>query len=99
MRYSLNEETAPRFAQYGVNVWGLDANADVMENAKLAIEKTAEFFKSIGLPSTLRETGITSDEHFEEMADHIKAHWFADLKYAIKPLDRNDIIQILKNSL
>ena len=99
MRYSLNEETAPRFAQYGVRVFGLDPKNDVMSNAEEAIRKTAAFFKSIGLPGTLREAGIDSDEHFGEMADHIIAHWFGDFKYALKPLGREDIIAILKDAL
>lgn len=44
MRHTLNEKTAPRFAQYGVRVWGLDAKADIMETARKAIDRTAEFF-------------------------------------------------------
>lgn len=38
MRYSLNEKTAPRFAQYAVNVWGMDPKGDVMELANAAID-------------------------------------------------------------
>ncbi|WP_274967886.1 iron-containing alcohol dehydrogenase [Succinimonas amylolytica] len=99
MRYSLSAETAPRFAQYGVRVFGLNPDNDVMANAEEAIRKTADFFKSIGLPATLREAGIPSDEHFGEMADHIIAHWFGDFKNALKPLGREDIIAILKDAL
>ncbi len=98
MRYSLKEETADRYAQYGVNVFGLDPKADKMETAKAAIEKTAEFFRSIGLPSKLSELGI-DDSHFEEMADHVLKIWFGDFGTAMRPLNRADLIAILKGCL
>ncbi|WP_031490732.1 iron-containing alcohol dehydrogenase [Succinivibrio dextrinosolvens] len=98
MRYSLNEKTAPRFANYGVNVFGLNPKDDVMTNAGKAIDLTAEFFKKIGLPSKLSEIGI-DDTHFEEMADHVRKIWFGDFKDAIRPLEREDLINILKGSL
>ncbi len=97
MRYSLNEDTKERFAQYGVRVFGLDKNAPAMENAKKAIDLTADFFKSIGLPSTLSELGVTS-EHFEEMADHVLANWMP-LDTAIVKIDKAAILEILNNSL
>lgn len=99
MKYSLNEETAPRFAQYGINVFGLNPADGVMANAEEAIKRTSEFFKKIGMPQTLHEAGIDSDEHLEAMADHIFAHWFGDLKSAIRPLDRNDVIAILRSAM
>ncbi|SFS78612.1 hypothetical protein SAMN02910357_01838 [Succinivibrio dextrinosolvens] len=98
MRYSLNEKTAPRFANYGVNVFGLNPKDDVMTNASKAIDLTAEFFKKIGLPSKLSEVGI-DDTHFEEMADHVRKIWFGDFKDAIRPLEREDLLNILKGCL
>ena len=98
MRFSLTPKTAERFKQYGVNVWGLDKDGDPMEVGAQAIDKTAEFFKSIGLPSRLSEMGVT-DEHFGQMADHVLKIWFGDFKTAIRPLGREDIIGILKASL
>ena len=98
MRFSLTPKTAERFKQYGVNVWGLDKDGDPMEVGAQAIDKTAEFFKSIGLPSKLSEMGVT-DEHFGQMADHVLKIWFGDFKTAIRPLGREDIIGILKASL
>lgn len=98
MKYSLNEKTAPRFKQYGVNVFGLNPNDDAMTVANQAIQKTADFFKSIGLPAKLSDIGVTS-EHFEAMADHVQSHWFADLKLAIRPVDKKGILEILNASL
>ena len=46
MRWSLTPETAPRFAQYGVRVWHLNPQDDVMTNAQKAIEKTGVPIKS-----------------------------------------------------
>ncbi|MBP5243301.1 MAG: iron-containing alcohol dehydrogenase [Succinivibrio sp.] len=98
MRHSLTERTAPRFATYGVNVFGLNPKDDVMTNAKKAIDLTADFFKKLGLPSKLSEVGI-DDSHFEEMADHVSKFWFGDFKDAIRPLEREDVIRILKDCL
>lgn len=97
MRYSLTPETAPRFAQYGVKVWGLDPQADAMTAANEAIDKTAAFFASLGIPSRLSEVGVT-DEHFEAMADHLPTCWWS-LESAIRPIDKAGVIAILKASL
>ena len=97
MRWSLTPETAPRFAQYGVRVWGLDPAGDPMETAKKAIDLTADFFRSIGLPAKLSDLQVT-DEHFEAMADHVLKHWFP-LEGAFRPLDKKGILAILRASL
>ena len=97
MRYSLTPQTAPRFAQYGVRVWGLDPTAPAMETAKKAIDKTAEFFRSIGIPATLTEVGVDAS-HFEEMADHVAKIWWP-LSQALRPIDKKGVIEILQHSL
>jgi alcohol dehydrogenase YqhD (iron-dependent ADH family) len=96
MRYSLNTETAPKFAQYGRNVWNLTGD-DTMVIAREAIDRTAQFFTEIGIPSKLSDVGVT-DKHFEEMADHIPQCW-SPLTDAFVPIDRNGVLEILKNSL
>ena len=98
MRYSLNESTVDRFAQFGENVFDLPKNADRMQTARKAIELTEEFFKSLGMPSKLSELGITA-EHFDAMATHIEQHWFAPLSMAIRPVDHDGIVAILKDAL
>lgn len=97
MRYSLTEKTLPRFVQYGVKVWGLDPNGDPMSIANQAIDKTAEFFASIGIPSRLSDVGVT-DEHFEAMADHVAKCWWS-LEGALRPIDKAGVVSILKASL
>ena len=97
MRYSLTEKTLHRFVQYGVKVWGIDSNKDPMAIANEAIDKTAAYFASIGIPSRLRDVGVT-DEHFEAMADHVAKCWWS-LEGALRPIDKAGVIEILKNSL
>jgi len=58
MRAVLNEKTAPKFRELGVNVWGVDPKLETMEIARLAIDRTAAFFRQMGLPATLGEVGI-----------------------------------------
>lgn len=50
----------PRFAQFARNVWGVN-EVDDKKAAEMGIESMTEFFKSIGMPSTLREFGINLD--------------------------------------
>lgn len=98
MRWTLRDPVSlDRFYQYGTNVWGIAPSDDKMKVANEAIDRTAEFFKSIGLPARLSELGIT-DEHFGEMADHVLAHWWP-LDKAMRPVDRDGVIEILKMSL
>ncbi len=49
-----------RFAGFAKNVWGVECDDDE-KAALLGIEAMAEFFKSIGMPSTLKEFGIAHD--------------------------------------
>ena len=69
MEHILSERTAPIFAAYGRNVWGVTA-ADDMTAAKAAIEKTKEFlFETLELPSSLRAAGINDKNNIEAMAE------------------------------
>lgn len=92
MKYSLDDNTVFKFAQYGINVWGIDKNLDKFEIANKAIEKTSEFFKELGIPGTLREVGI-EEEKLEIMAKKAANPSF---EYAFKPLDENDVLNIFK---
>ncbi|MBO4441685.1 iron-containing alcohol dehydrogenase [bacterium] len=94
MKNVLSEKTKAKFAAYGRNVWNLTGTDD-MDIALKAIEKTAEFFKSLGIPTRLSELGI-DDSRFEEMADSaLKYHGIGGLKR----LSKADIIEIYRNSL
>ena len=67
MRHVLSDATVNKFVEYGVNVWGLDADGDPFDIANRAIDKTEAFFLSLGLPMTLSEVGIDG-RYLEEMA-------------------------------
>ncbi|HPA57706.1 MAG TPA: iron-containing alcohol dehydrogenase, partial [bacterium] len=94
MRKVLDNQNASKFAEYGRNVWNI-SEADNMPCAVTAIDKTADFFVSIGIPSKLSELGIDASK-FEEMAG-------SALKYSkigrFKALSENDIVDIYKAAL
>lgn len=92
MKYSLDDNTVYKFAQYGINVWEIDKNLDKFEIANKAIEMTAEFFKELGIPSTLKEVGI-EEEKLAIMAKKAVNPYF---KYTFKPLNEEDVLNIFK---
>ena len=60
-----------RFAQLGVKVWGLPLDGESMEElAQHAIVLTVDYFRSLKMPTCLRELGcpVQSDEELEELA-------------------------------
>jgi alcohol dehydrogenase YqhD (iron-dependent ADH family) len=94
MEYVLSEQTVKKFVDYAQNVWNI-ISGDDFEAARLAIDKTRQFFKSIGMPTTLREVGI-DDQRLEEMAQ--KATRFG-APGNLKKLNSADVLRILKNAL
>lgn len=95
MEHVLNRDTAGKFAEYGINVWGLEPSSDPSETAEKAIGKTRAFFKSLGLPSTLREVGI-GEEKLGIMAEKAARH---GLKDAFVPLEKDDVLAIFRAAL
>lgn len=95
MRYILSEATQARFAQYARNVWGVGDDLSEHDAAVQGIGRTQEFFRSIGLPTTLREVGIDSEDAFAEMA--YKAVRDGNLGFAYVPLKETDVVQIYRN--
>ena len=94
MKAVLCDETVERFAMFGRNVWDISMGSS-REIAEKAIEKTAEFFKKLGLPSTLKEVGIDS-EKFEEMAEEaVRTSGIAIRSYY--HLNKEDIIKIYES--
>jgi len=91
MKYVLNDEHLDKFVEYGVNVWNIDSSLDKYEIANKAIEKTREYFISLGIPTTLKEVGI-GEEKFDLMAEKSSAK----LSNAYKPLNKEDVLNIYK---
>ena len=96
MKHILSERTIGRFVKYGINVFGIDPTLDKWEIAGKAIDKTYEFFESIGIPMTLRSVGI-DDSRLDEIAHHIAVNEGLDQAYV--PLDEKAIKDILVASL
>ncbi len=95
MEYVLNENTVENFVEYGINVWGINPNGDKFSIAKAAIEKTKEFFVSLGIPMHLKEVGI-GEEKLHIMAKAATKHGSLGL---FRPLDENDVLNIYKAAL
>ena len=96
MKHILSEKTVDRFVKYGVNVFGIDSTLDKFEIADKAIFQTYKFFESIGIPMHLKEVGI-DESRIVEMAHHIAVN--EGLENAWVPLNENDLIKILTDSL
>lgn len=73
MELVLEDDNLYKFVEYGVNVWDIDKNIKDEEIAKLAIQKTSDFFESLDIPMTLSELGI-GEEKFEIMAKAVIDH-------------------------
>lgn len=93
MKYILSENNIHRFVDYGKNIWNLSGSD--MEIAEKSIEKTKEFFTSLGCPSSLSEINI-DDTHFEEMAENAVARGVFG---SMKKLNKEDVIAIYKLAL
>ncbi len=83
----------PRFAQFATRVWNVDDNFFSMEDMALeAIKRQINFYKELGLPTTLKEAGLPA-ERFEEMAKN------AVKLGNIKKTTVEDIVEIYKLSV
>lgn len=90
MKYVKNQDV-DRFNQLATRVFGV-TNSDKEETADLGIQKVEEFFRILGLKTTLTEADIPLDR-FEEMAK--KAVGEAGSIGRFKKLDVKDIIEVL----
>jgi len=98
MRYVLNGETAHRFYQLGISVFGVDPKLSDMDAAQETITRLEDWlFNQLSLPSHLSDLGITA-EHFQEMAASIK-EFSGDPLGGFVPLKGNQIIDILNMCL
>ena len=95
MEHVLSVKTAPMFATYGRNVWGLQGTDD-MSLARDAIAKTREFFfVTMGMPANLRAVGIDDEKNFRVMAEKAAA----GSKGSFVPLTADDIVEIYRAAL
>ena len=83
-----------RFARFAREVWGIDSGTDE-EMALKGIEALQNFFKEMGLPTTLKELGI-DDKKLEEMANMCVQE--GSVGNFVK-LKSNDVLEIYKLAL
>ncbi|MGV8980921.1 iron-containing alcohol dehydrogenase [Clostridium sp.] len=95
MKYILNDSTLDKFVEYGVNVWGIDESGDKYAIANAAIEKTREYYNSLGIPSSLKEVGI-NEEKLEEMAKQATRNGNLG---NFRVLEAQDVLNIFRASL
>ena len=64
------QEGLPKFIRFAENVWGISPEGKTEEDIALAgVEALADFIKEIGLPTTLKELGVTDKAMLKEIAD------------------------------
>lgn len=90
MEYILGEETLHRFVLFARNVWGVNGQED-FKIARAGIQKTRQFYRSLGLPGQLSEVGI-DDARFDEIVDK---SMFRETLGVFKKLSREDVKNIL----
>jgi alcohol dehydrogenase YqhD (iron-dependent ADH family) len=87
-----------RFALFGKEVFGVTQSGDAKKDAEAAVQAVESFYRSIGMPTTLKELGIApTDEQIEELAT--KCTFFGKRKIGtFMPLGHEEIVQIYKTA-
>ena len=105
MRY-VYESDIPLFAKLGVNVFGLSYDFDDPKATAIeTINRFEAFFKSLGMPSRLRDfknirEEDLNDEAFHEMARRVPYYRDNGTRIGVvQPLDENDIVEIYRRSI
>lgn len=85
-----------RFARFAKRVWGVDCD-NAAEAARIGIERTVEYFRSIGMPVCLSELGIgvLPEEEIRELADRCSLRGKRSIGQ-LKPLDRDGIAEVYR---
>lgn len=85
-----------RFLRYSYEVMGITKTNDSEADILAGIAKTKEYFKSIGMPTTLAELGVYEDS-FEKLADNAMFHGKRVLK-DIVTVDYDMALKIYKEA-
>lgn len=89
---------ANRFARYAVNVWNIDMDFENPMNTALAgIQATEDFFKSLGMPTSLKELDV-EPEKIEEMAVKCTNYGKRTLP-GIKVLGKEEMMEIYRMAM
>ena len=94
-RYVMDEKPE-RFAQFAVDVMGVEESDDVKSTALKGIEAVEEFYRMIEMPTNMKELGIDpTDEQIKDMAMKATNHDTQQLG-AFKKLSAKDLVEIYK---
>lgn len=94
-RYVL-DDCLPRFKQFATNVWNVEDSGDDREVALEGISRTEVFFKSIGMPISLKDFEFElTDEVIDELAEKCEKAVGGKVG-AAKVLYRNDFKEIYR---
>ena len=86
----------PRFVQFAVRVMGVQPAADERETALRGISAMEGFFRSIGMPVSLRELGVTPEESELRLMAHKCAVAVGGSNGSAKRLYEEDMYQIYR---
>jgi len=94
----LYQECLPRFARYARAVWGVKEEEDLIA-AKRGIDLTIQFFQSIGMPTSLKDLGVSvQEEDLEQLSDDATLNNTIQLS-RIRPLNALDVRRIYKAAM
>lgn len=94
-RYVYAERPA-RFAKFAVEVMGVCADEDDMRTAQKGIEAMENFYRSVGMPTSLAELGIEpTDAQIEEMAEKCSIA-AGGMLGIVRKLNKEDMIAIYR---
>ena len=83
-----------RFAQFAQNVMQVQQGEDVAKTAQKGIEAMEDFYRSIDMPVSIQELGVTlTEEQIKELADKCSFYEKRTIG-CVKKLDREDIYKI-----
>ncbi|MDN6640549.1 MAG: iron-containing alcohol dehydrogenase [Tetragenococcus sp.] len=94
MEHILDENTIPKFQRFAQEIWGIKEE-EPKRAAELGIQKFYEFLASCGIPMTLPEAGIQTEENLEEMANRAVAHSSISTQGFV-PLQEDDVASIYR---
>ena len=87
-----------RFAQYAVRVWNLEMNFEnPMETALAGIKVTEDYFKSLDMPTNIRDLGV-EPEKIDEMAEKCTNFGTRTLP-GIKDLGKTEMMEIYRMAM
>lgn len=99
MNYVLQNDNNEKFTALAKNIWNIHNIDDQTKLAKAGIVATKTFFKSMDMPTTLKEVSI-DNKRIDDIAElAITAHGPTKTIGSFKKLNKEDIIKILENSL